>query len=122
MTISNYYSFNPYEHYELSFKLREAVSEYKDTTLRGLNAFCEDAKAERIAEFKAAHKPVDGTPEEMRAFYEKLAHFKASLERIADRQRPESLLNFGNAADEDCDHTPQFIKMYQKMIMHESSL
>ena len=117
----NYYSYNPNKQYELGYKLRAAVEEYKEDTLRGLNATCDEVKARRIADFKAAHKPVDGTPEEMRAFLEKLSHYIASLERIADRERTESLINFGGgiADDDESETTPPIIQMYQKMIMVE---
>jgi len=118
--LDGYVSYNPYKPYELSYKLAAAVKEHKETTLRGLNATCEEVKARRIADFKAAHKPVDGTPEEMRAFYEKLAHYIQSLGRIADRERTEMMIDFGGGvADDDCETTPQIIKMYQKMIMAE---
>ena len=111
-------NYNAYD-YCLTKQFKKAVKEHKEATLRGLNAFCDDAKAERIAEFKAKHKPVDGTPEEMRAFLEKLAQYVQSLERIQDRQRSESLINVGGISDDDCDVTPPVIKMYQKMIMVE---
>jgi len=117
--LDGYVSYNPYKSYELSYKLKAAVKEYKEATLRGLDATCDEVKAQRIADFKALHKPVDGTPEEMRAFYEKLAHYIQSLERIADRERVESLINSGGVADDDCESTPPIIKMYQKMIMTE---
>jgi hypothetical protein len=90
----------------LSQKLAAAVAEYKDNMLRGLNGMCDEEKAARIAEFKAKHKPIDGTEEEMAAFYEKLAAFKKMLYTIADREQAESLITVGGSPQEESEGIP----------------
>ena len=75
--------------------LRQAIESYKEDTLRGLGGLCDDEIAERVAEFKAKHKPVDGTEEELAAFAEKLTEFVAMLHKIRDRSAAHSLLTVG---------------------------
>ena len=115
-----YVSYNPYKSYELSYQLANAVKEHKDTVLKGLGAMDDDEKERRIAEFKKAHMPDENaTPEQLEEFRQKLALYIQSLERVADRERAESMINVGGVADDDCDITPTHVKMYQKMIMTE---
>ena len=86
--------------------LAKAVEEYKDKTLRGLNAMCEDEIQERLAEFRARFKPENGTPEEMEKFEQKFSEYERMLRELADKQPTEMLINFGGNTVEEV--TPPF--------------
>ena len=81
--------------------LAEAVEEYKEKTLRGLNAMTEDDIQERLADFKARFKAENGTPEEMEKFEQKLGEYERMLRELADQQPTEMLLNFGGSTVEE---------------------
>jgi hypothetical protein len=89
-----------YDTTTLAQKLAAAVAEYKDSMLRGLNAMCDDEKAQRIADFKAKFEPTCGNEEKMAAFLEKLLAFKKMLAGIQDNEHTESLITVGGQAEE----------------------
>ena len=67
----------------LSEALARAVQNFKERMLSGLNGLTQEDIEEKIEEFKALWKPVNGTEEELAAFEKKLADFKYMLNKIA---------------------------------------
>jgi len=81
----------------LAEKLAEAVEDYTEKVLKGLNALTEDEIQEKLEEFMEFFKPepseCEYTREEAWAlFYKMLAKFEEMLRTLADEQHTERLL------------------------------
>ena len=78
----------------LSEKLAEAVKEYKEKVLKGLDAMTEDDFNNRVADFIAKMKPDPeyATDEMMRVFYDLLAEYKKMLRDLQEQEYVERLL------------------------------
>ena len=91
------------EENDLANILAQAIEEYKDKIMRGLNALTEEEFEEKVAEFIAFFYPENGTPEELDDFRQKLADFKQQLKEL--RTQPNNMLiTSGDSTAEDDDY------------------
>ena len=100
--------------------LAQAVEEYKDKILRGLNHMTDAEFEEKIAEFKAFFYPENGTPEEMEEFQRQFALFMKHLEEL--RAQPNEMLITTGGKDENYTENDSILGFMQSRVASNPGL